>query len=75
MTPAPEALAPASECLEPEPAPERVSADVPADVAERLRVWGALRRKPAAHIVAELVIAGVPSDEQLKDLIGRKGGR
>ena len=72
MTPVPEALAPASKCPEPEAAPERVAGDVPADVAERLRVWGALRRKPAAHIVAELVIAGVPGDEQLKALIGQK---
>jgi hypothetical protein len=73
MTSVPEALAPERE--RPEPDRERVSCDVPADVAERLRVWAALRRKKAAHIVAELVIAGVPSDEQLKNLFGQKGGR
>jgi hypothetical protein len=72
MTPAPQALAP-EKGPEAEPARERVAADVPADVAERLRVWAALRRMPAAHVVAELVIAGVPGDEQLKGLIGQKG--
>ena len=73
MTAVPEAPAPGRE--RPEPERERVTGDVPADVAERLRVWAALRRKKAAHIVAELVIAGVPSDEQLKNLFGQKGGR
>jgi hypothetical protein len=73
MTSVPEALAPDRD--RPEPDRERVSGDVPADVGERLRVWAALRRKPAAHIVAELVIAGVPSDDQLKGLFGQKGGR
>jgi hypothetical protein len=73
MTSVPEAPAPERE--RPEPDRERVTGDVPADVAERLRVWAALRRKKAAHIVAELVIAGVPSDDQLKNLFGQKGGR
>jgi hypothetical protein len=73
MTSVPEALAPERE--NPAAERERVTGDVPADVAERLRVWAALRRKKAAHIVAELVIAGVPSDEQLKSLFGQKGGR
>jgi hypothetical protein len=54
-------------------AKERISADVPADVAQRLRTWAALRRKRAAHIVAELVAEAVPTDEQLKGLIGQKG--
>jgi hypothetical protein len=44
---------------------ERVAADVPADVGRRLRMWAALRRKPAAHIVSELVCQGVPTAEQL----------
>ena len=55
------------------PAKKRVSGDVPADVARRLDVWAALRGKPAAHIVAELVIGAVPDDDGLRALIGRKG--
>ena len=55
------------------PANVRVTADVSADVAERLRVWAALRRKPTAHIVAELVCRGVPSAEQLRELVGQNG--
>ena len=43
-------------------AKERISADVPADVAHRLRVWAALRRTKAAHIVSELVCEAVPSE-------------
>jgi hypothetical protein len=73
MSSVPDALAPERE--NPAPERERVTGDVPADVAERLRVWAALRRKKSAHIVAELVVAGVPSDEQLKSLFGQKGGR
>ena len=56
------------------PAKERVTGDVPGDVAERLRVWAALRRKPQAHIVAELVCDGVPGADQLKALMGQKNG-
>lgn len=55
------------------PGKERVTGEVSGDVAERLRVWAALRRKPAAHIVAELVCQGVPSAEQLRALVGQKG--
>ena len=55
------------------PAKERVAGDLPADVAELLRVWAALRRKPAAHIIAELVIEAVPSEDQLRSMIGQKG--
>ena len=54
-------------------AKERVTGDVPGDVAERLRVWAALRRKPAAHIVAELVCQGVPDADRLKALMGQNG--
>ena len=38
---------------------------MPADVAHRLRVWAALRRTKAAHIVSELVCEAVPSEDQL----------
>jgi hypothetical protein len=55
------------------PARERVTGEVPGDVAERLRVWAALRRKPAAHVVAELVCQGVPTAERLRALVGQKG--
>ena len=52
---------------------ERVAADVPADVARRLRMWAALRRKPAAHIVSELVCQGVPTADQLVEQIQHNG--
>ena len=52
---------------------ERVAADVPADVARRLRMWAALRRKPAAHIVSELVCQGVPTADQLAAQIRHNG--
>jgi hypothetical protein len=55
-------------------AKERISADVAADVAGRLRMWAALRRKPAAHIVSELVCQGVPTAEQLAAQIHQNGG-
>jgi hypothetical protein len=55
------------------PAKERVSADVPGDVAERLRVWAALRRQPAAHIVSELVCQGVPTADQLAAQMQQNG--
>jgi hypothetical protein len=58
----------------PAPAKERVSADLPGDVARRLRTWAGLRGMPVAHVVAEVVCAAVPADEQLADLI-RAGGR
>jgi hypothetical protein len=44
---------------------ERVAADVPADVARRLRMWAALRRQPTAHVVSELICQGVPTADQL----------
>jgi len=47
------------------PGRERVAADVPGDVAGRLRVWAALRRMPAARVVAELICQAVPTTEQL----------
>jgi hypothetical protein len=73
MTPVPEALAPASECLEAEPARERVAADVPAGVARRLRMWAALRGQRVAHVVSDVVCQAVPTAEQLADLM-RNGG-
>jgi hypothetical protein len=57
MTAVPQVLAAAAK--------ERISADVPADVAHRLRVWAALRRTKTAHIVSELVCEAVPSEDQL----------
>lgn len=54
-------------------AKERISADVPADVAHRLRVWAALRRTKAAHIVSELVCEAVPSEDQLAAQIQPNG--
>jgi hypothetical protein len=66
MTAVPEALTPAA-------AKERVSGDVPGDVAERLRVWAALRRLPTAHIVSELVCQGVPTAYQLAAQMQQNG--
>jgi hypothetical protein len=36
-------------------------------------MWAALRRKPAAHIVSELVCQGVPTAEQLAAQMQRNG--
>lgn len=75
MTPGPEALVPERERPEPLAAARvRVPTDVPGDVARRLRIWAALRGLPVAHIVAALICAAVPADEQLADLM-RAGGR
>jgi hypothetical protein len=50
---------------------ERVAAEVPADVARRLRVWAALRGQPAAHVVSAVICQAVPSAEELaKDMKG-----
>ena len=65
MTPVPQAPPAAGK--------ERVAADVPADVARRLRMWAALRRKPAAHIVSELVCQGVPTADQLAEQMQHNG--
>jgi len=51
---------------------ERVSADLPGDLAKRLRTWAALRGLPVSHVVAELVRCAVPSADQLADQI--RGG-
>jgi hypothetical protein len=75
MTSVPEALAPERERPEPLTARERVSTDVPGDVAKRLRIWAALRGLPAAHIVAALICQAVPDAEQLADLMRTGGGR
>lgn len=59
------------------PAPdrqERVSADLPSDLARRLRTWAALRGLPVSHVIAELVRRAVPSGDQLADQI-RGGAR
>jgi hypothetical protein len=63
MTAGPQDLAPAAP--QDLAAKERISADVPADVAHRLRMWAALRRTKAAHIVCELVCQAVPTAGQL----------
>jgi hypothetical protein len=55
------------------PAKERISADVPADIAHRLRVWAALRRTKAAYIVGELVCQAVPTDDQLAAQMQQNG--
>jgi hypothetical protein len=48
---------------------ERVAAEVPTDVARRLRVWAALRGQPAAHVVSAVICQAVPSADQLaKDM-------
>lgn len=52
---------------------ERVTADVPGDVARRLRMWAALRRQPAAHIVSELVCQGVPTADKLAAQMQQNG--
>jgi hypothetical protein len=65
MTPAPQDPATSAK--------DRISADVPADVAQRLRTWAALRRMPAARIVAELVCQGVPTAGQLAEQLQRDG--
>ena len=58
------------------PGKERVSAEVPGDVARRLRVWAGLRGQPAAHVVAQVICDAVPSADQLaKDIRGERNGR
>ena len=37
---------------------KRVSADVPKDVARRLRIWAAVLGKPVAHVIADLDLPG-----------------
>jgi hypothetical protein len=54
-------------------AKERISADVPADIAQRLRMWAALRRMKAAHIVSELVCQAVPTADQLAAQLRQNG--
>jgi hypothetical protein len=53
---------------------ERVSADLPGELAKRLRTWAALRGLPVSHVIAELVRRAVPTADQLADQI-RGGGR
>lgn len=53
---------------------KRVAADLPEDVMARLRVWAAMRGKPVAHVVAELVCKAVPTDAQLAEQIGGRNG-
>jgi hypothetical protein len=65
MTAGPEVL--------PAPGKERVSADIPGDVSARLRVWAALRRLPAAHIIGELICQGVPTADQLAAQMKQNG--
>ena len=51
---------------------ERVSADLPGELAKRLRTWAALRGLPVSHVIAELVKRAVPTADQLADQI--RGG-
>ena len=44
---------------------KRVSADVPRDVARRLRIWAAVLGKPVAHVIADLICQAVPAAEDL----------
>ena len=53
---------------------ERVSADLPGELAKRLRTWAALRGLPVSHVIAELVRRAVPTTDQLADQI-RGGAR
>jgi hypothetical protein len=48
---------------------ERVSADLPGELAKRLRTWAALRGLPVSHVIAELVRRAVPTTDQLADQI------
>ncbi len=65
MTAVPEVLA--------APGKERVSADVPDDVARRLRIWAAVLGKPVAHVVSNVICTAVPSDEALASQIQTGG--
>lgn len=47
------------------PGQKRVAADLPADVARRLRTWAALRGQPVSHVIGELVVRGLPSVNEL----------
>ena len=47
------------------PGQKRVAADLPADVARRLRTWAALRGQPVSHVIGELVARGLPSIDEL----------
>ena len=51
---------------------ERVSADLPGELAKRLRMWAALRGLPVSHVIAELARRAVPTADQLADQI--RGG-
>ena len=49
-----------------------MSADLPGELAKRLRTWAALRGLPVSHVIAELVRRAVPTTDQLADQI--RGG-
>ena len=51
---------------------ERVAADLPGELAKRLRTWAAVRGLPVSHVIAELVGRAVPTADQLADQI--RGG-
>lgn len=57
----------------PGPGQKRVAADLPADVARRLRTWAALRGKPVSHVIGELIVRDVPTDDELAALISQNG--
>jgi hypothetical protein len=73
-----EVLAPERGRPEPvQPGKVRVPADIPGDVARRLKIWAAMRGMVPGHVVAELVVQAVPDDATLADLMraGGSGGR
>lgn len=68
MTAVPEAPAAAGRA-------NRVVADLPDDLARRLRTWAALRRLPVSHVLCELVSQAVPTAGQLAEQVRDIGAR
>lgn len=54
MSPVPEAPAVAGRA-------NRVVADLPGDLARRLRTWAGLRGQPVSHVLCELLSQAVPT--------------
>jgi hypothetical protein len=53
----------------------RVVADLPDDLARRLRTWAGLRGQPVSHVLCELVSQAVPTAGQLTEQIRGIGAR
>ena len=47
----------------------RVVADLPDDLARRLRTWAGLRGQPVSHVLCELVSQAVPTAGQLAEQV------